>query len=172
MRKPSPDPKGFNTLQREYSFRHPPKDASTLPIFQELVGPQINSFDALFEDPKGTEEGLVHDSLKYIPEKVVFDKIGENGADLGKAKGSRLSCKQEVVSFGELPSFYSLGPNLSANNWGQSWPTYGSRKGPGIQRTPDLPVGGLSVSCANYCTFSLIIDIYSVGNEGSLTLPA
>ncbi|KAG8965431.1 hypothetical protein FRC05_003268 [Tulasnella sp. 425] len=102
MRKPSPDPKGFNTLEREYSFRHPPKDASTLPIFQELVGPQINSVDALFEDPKGTEQGLVHESLKYIPEKVVFDKIGEDGVDLGKAKGSRLSCKPEVALVVEL----------------------------------------------------------------------
>ncbi|KIO16199.1 hypothetical protein M407DRAFT_86274 [Tulasnella calospora MUT 4182] len=100
MRKPSPDPKGFNTLQREHSFRHPPKNASTLPIFQELVGPQIHSFDALFEDPKGTEEGLVHDGLKYIPEKVVFDKIGEDGADLGKAKGSRLSLRITGVSLG------------------------------------------------------------------------
>lgn len=96
MRPPPPpaDPKGFNTLLREYNFRYPPKDGSVLPAFQELIAPQIEAFDSLTEDADGGEggKGLLDLAIQYIPEKVVFDQIGKDGADIGKALGNRLSC--------------------------------------------------------------------------------
>lgn len=93
VRRPPPqDPKGYNTLAREHSFRHPTRDGSTLEAFQELVAPQIEAFNSLSEDNEGDGTGLLNLGLRYIPEKVVFDQIGAEGADLGKGLGNRLSC--------------------------------------------------------------------------------
>lgn len=91
IRPPTSDLKGFNTLAREHQFKHPSKDGSVLQAFQDLVAPQIDAFDSLSEGSEGDGTGLLNLGIKYIPEKVVFDEIGPEGADLGKGLGNRLS---------------------------------------------------------------------------------
>lgn len=87
----------FNTLEREESFRNPPKNASTYPIFNEFVTPHIESFNALFDDsglPKGDGDGqgLLSLGIRNIGERVVFDGKGQTGQESGQAGwGNRLS---------------------------------------------------------------------------------
>ena len=75
----------FNTLDREESFRNPPKKGSTYNILTEFVTPHIESFNSLFDDsglPSGDGDGrgIISLALKDIGERVVFDRNG-NGAD-------------------------------------------------------------------------------------------
>lgn len=91
MRPPVQDLKGYNTLAREYAFKHPPREGTTLQSFHDLVAPQIEAFNSLSEDTEGDGSGLLNLGIKYIPEKVVFDQIGKDGEDIGKALGNRLS---------------------------------------------------------------------------------
>lgn len=87
----------FNTLAREHSFRHPPKNGAVAPILNEFVTPHIESFNALFDDsglPAGDGDGtgLLSLGIKEIGEKVVFDGIGVPGSEGGeRAWGNRLS---------------------------------------------------------------------------------
>ncbi|KAG8894873.1 hypothetical protein FRB99_000941, partial [Tulasnella sp. 403] len=73
MSPPTSNPNSFNTLSREYSFRHPTKEGSTLPKFQELVAPAIESFDALFDESESDSTGLLTAGLKNIPEVVALN---------------------------------------------------------------------------------------------------
>ncbi|KAF8138317.1 DNA-directed RNA polymerase I polypeptide 2 [Boletus edulis] len=94
----------FNTIEREESFKQPPKHASTYPILNEFVTPHIESFNALFDDsglPKGDGDGkgLLSIALKDIGERVVFDGTGRIGTESGQAGwGNRLSIWIEEVS--------------------------------------------------------------------------
>lgn len=87
----------FNTIEREESFKKPPKNSSTYPILNEFVTPHIESFNALFDDsglPKGDGDGtgLLSIGLKDIGERVVFDGTGQIGTESGQAGwGNRLS---------------------------------------------------------------------------------
>lgn len=87
----------FNTIEREESFKKPPKNASTYPILNQFVTPHIESFNALFDDsglPKGdgNGKGLLSIGLKDIGVRVVFDGTGQIGTESGQAGwGNRLS---------------------------------------------------------------------------------
>lgn len=87
----------FDTLAREHRFRHPSSDGSTLPIFQDLVAPHIESFNAITEVSEGDGSGLLNLGLSYVTDQVVFDNIGRDGADLGKALGNRLASECIVL---------------------------------------------------------------------------
>ena len=108
-RRPLSQPEGFNTLAREYNFRHPPKDGSVLQSFQDLVAPQIEAFDSLSEDSEGDGTGLLNLGIRFIPEKVVFDQIGIDGADYGKARGNRISCVCATQNICQHACLLSLG---------------------------------------------------------------
>jgi len=87
----------FSTIEREKSFKNPPKNTSTYPILNEFVTPHIESFNALFDDsglPKGDGDGrgLLSIALNDIGERVVFDGTGQIGTESGQAGwGNRLS---------------------------------------------------------------------------------
>lgn len=93
----------FNTVEREESFKNPPKNSSTYPILNEFVAPHIESFNALFDDsglPKGDGDGkgLLSIGLKDIGERVVFDGTGQIGTESGQTGwGNRLS--SELTTF-------------------------------------------------------------------------
>lgn len=81
----------FNTLEREYAFRNPPKDGSTYSILNQFVTPHIESFNALFDDSglpvgDGDGRGLISLAIKDIGERVVFDGNG-HGSD---PRGNRI----------------------------------------------------------------------------------
>ncbi|KAF9478398.1 DNA-directed RNA polymerase I polypeptide 2 [Pholiota conissans] len=81
-------PTSFNTLEREKTFRSPPKDGSTYNILNEFVTPHIESFNALFDDsglPSGDGDGrgLLNLALKDIGERVVFDGNGRADSESG-----------------------------------------------------------------------------------------
>jgi DNA-directed RNA polymerase I subunit RPA2 len=81
-------PTSFNTLERENSFRNPPKDGSTYNILNEFVTPHIESFNALFDDSglpagDGDGRGLLSLALKDIGERVVFDGNGQADSESG-----------------------------------------------------------------------------------------
>ncbi|KAJ6610421.1 DNA-directed RNA polymerase I polypeptide 2 [Mycena sp. CBHHK59/15] len=72
----------FNTLEREDSFRNPPKKGSTYNVLNEFVAPHIESFNALFDDSglssgDGDGRGLISLGLEDIGERVVFDGDGK-----------------------------------------------------------------------------------------------
>lgn len=78
----------FNTLTREHTFRHPPKDGSTYNILNEFVAPHIESFNALFDDSglpagDGDGKGLLSLAVKDIGERVVFDGNGNEISESG-----------------------------------------------------------------------------------------
>lgn len=87
----------FDTLEREKNFKHPPKDASVVPILNEFVTPHLESFNALFDDsglPSGDGDGrgLLHLGIADIGKRVVFDGKGDIGSESGqKGWGNRLS---------------------------------------------------------------------------------
>jgi len=89
MPPPISDPHSFNTLYREWSFRNPTEQGSTVPILDELVAPHIESFNALFDDGAGDGSGLLSLAIKGIGEKVVFD--GKDLDENGLPTGNRLS---------------------------------------------------------------------------------
>ncbi|KAG8865412.1 hypothetical protein FRB96_000302 [Tulasnella sp. 330] len=98
-----PNQNTFDTLVREHRFRHPTKEGSTLPVFQDLVAPHLESFNAITEGSAGNDAndiGLLNLGLSYVPEKVVFDQIGRDGVDLGKGLGNRLSMRIENAVIG------------------------------------------------------------------------
>jgi DNA-directed RNA polymerase I subunit RPA2 len=78
----------FNTLEREHTFRHPPKDGSTYNILNEFVAPHIESFNALFDDSglpagDGDGKGILSLAVKDIGERVVFDGNGSESGNSG-----------------------------------------------------------------------------------------
>lgn len=88
--------RGFDTLKREQSFRHPVKKGSTIPILNEFVAPHIESFNALFDDSglpagDGDGRGLLSLGVKDIAERVVFDGTGRSEVDGPAAWGNRMS---------------------------------------------------------------------------------
>jgi DNA-directed RNA polymerase I subunit RPA2 len=97
MPPPISDPYSFNTLYREWSFRHPTEEGSTVPILDELVAPHIESFNALFDDGGGDGSGLLNLAIKGIGEKVVFD--GKDLDENGLPTGNRLSSAFQLSYF-------------------------------------------------------------------------
>jgi DNA-directed RNA polymerase I subunit RPA2 len=81
----------FNTLEREKTFRNPPKEGSAYSVLNEFVAPHIESFNALFDDSglplgDGDGRGLISLAIKDIGERVVFDG-NAHGSD---ARGNRI----------------------------------------------------------------------------------
>ncbi|KIK67608.1 hypothetical protein GYMLUDRAFT_36342 [Collybiopsis luxurians FD-317 M1] len=75
----------FNTLEREKTFKYPPKQGSSYKILNEFVAPHIESFNALFDDSglpsgDGNGKGLLSMGLEDIGERVLFDGTGKDGA--------------------------------------------------------------------------------------------
>ena len=82
----------FDTLAREASFRHPPKDGPTYKALSESVAPHIESFNALFDDSglpagDGDGKGLLSLGIKDIGERAVFD--GSDSDSWGNRMRSR-----------------------------------------------------------------------------------
>jgi hypothetical protein len=80
----------FKTLQREETFRYPPKKYASIPILNEFVTPHIESFNSLFDDSglpqgDGDNSGLLSLAIKDIGERVVFDGTGPSGTESGAA---------------------------------------------------------------------------------------
>jgi len=85
----------FDTLAREYSFRHPTNTGSTYPILNEFIKPHLESFNALFDDSglplgDGNGSGLLSLAIKDIGERVVFDGKGIVHDDGVNNRGNRM----------------------------------------------------------------------------------
>lgn len=88
--------RGFETLKREETFKHPPKNGSSVPILNEFVLPHIESFNALFDDSglpdgDGDGRGLLNLALQEIDRRVVFDYTGPPDKDGNPSFGNRMS---------------------------------------------------------------------------------
>lgn len=110
----------FNTLEREKSFKYPPKKGSVYEILNEFVAPHIESFNAIFDDsglPKGDGDGsgLLSLGLKDIGERVAFDGDGRADNESGKLGwGNRT--RSECLAFSNqavLIHIYQYGSNRS-----------------------------------------------------------
>lgn len=94
-----PQSASFNTLQREETFKNPPKKGHSVPILNEFVQPALESFNALFDDsglPNGDGDGrgLISLGIKEIGENVVFDGKAQTGSEHGlRGWGNRLTSK-------------------------------------------------------------------------------
>lgn len=120
-------PSTFETLKRERSFRHPPKNGTPVPILNEFVAPHLESFNALFDDSglppgDGDGRGLLSHALKDIGERVVFSETGVSGEEGGeKVWGTRMRSESAAYICPSSapdkigPSLDRTGHNRSAN---------------------------------------------------------
>ena len=139
----SKPPTSFNTIEREKSFRSPPKDGSTYNILNEFVTPHIESFNALFDDSglpagDGDGRGLLSLALKDIGERVVFDGNGRADSESGpQGWGNRMRGKY-------CRRVYRLNANtsISVDRSSHYCQTYGSRQRQNRNRTQSLSCRG------------------------------
>jgi DNA-directed RNA polymerase I subunit RPA2 len=97
----------FNTLEREKTFRNPPREGSAYSILNEFVAPHLESFNALFDDSglplgDGDGRGLISLAIKDIGERVVFDGNG-HGSD---PRGNRI--RGAFLLFGAFHPFFDF----------------------------------------------------------------
>jgi DNA-directed RNA polymerase I subunit RPA2 len=102
----------FNTLTREHTFRHPPKEGSTYSILNEFVAPHIESFNALFDDsglPAGDSDGrgILSLALKDIGERIVFDGNGDENSESGTLGwGNRMRSEFMLIVWSDIFIYY------------------------------------------------------------------
>lgn len=127
----SKPPTSFNTIEREKSFRNPPKDGSTYNILNEFVTPHIESFNALFDDSglpagDGDGRGLLSLALKDIGERVVFDGNGRTDSESGpQGWGNRMRGKYCLCQGINRPNADTF---ISVDRSSDYCQTYGSRQ--------------------------------------------
>ncbi|CAB66435.2 DNA-directed RNA polymerase I complex subunit Rpa2 [Schizosaccharomyces pombe] len=80
----------FQTLERERTFKNPPKDGTSFPDLQKAVKPHVDSFNAL------TNAGLLNYAVKEIGEKCAFDSITQEEGGALKF-GNKISFRVDEV---------------------------------------------------------------------------